>query len=114
VAARAELYRTIAEAFAGLTGAEVVQRLEAAQIANAQVNTMAELWAHPQLQARGRWTTVETSVGTVPALTPPGSWSLAPPRMQAVPSLGEHTAAILRELGYSDDAVNSLREQGVV
>lgn len=114
VAARAELYRTIAEAFAGLTGAEVVQRLEAAQIANAQVNTMAEVWAHPQLQARGRWTTVETSVGTVPALKPPGSWSLAPPRMQAVPSLGEHTAAILRELGYSDDAVNSLREQGVV
>ena len=46
-----------AEAFAGLTGAEVVQRLEAAQIANAQVNTMADVWAHPQLQARDRWRT---------------------------------------------------------
>jgi itaconate CoA-transferase len=113
-AARAELYRLIVDAFASLTAAEVVQRLEAAQIANAQVNTMAEVWAHPQLQARERWTTVETSVGTVPALVPPGSWSLTPPRMQPVPALGEHTDSILRELGYADDAVASLHQQGVV
>ncbi|MDP2021969.1 MAG: CaiB/BaiF CoA-transferase family protein, partial [Hydrogenophaga sp.] len=73
VAARATLYDIIVNAFAGLSAAEVVQRLETAQIANAQVNTMAEVWAHPQLQARQRWTQVETSVGAVPALLPPGS-----------------------------------------
>jgi len=114
VAARASLYDIIVNAFAGLSAAEVVQRLETAQIANAQVNTMAEVWAHPQLQARQRWTQVGTSVGTVPALLPPGSWSQGAPRMDAVPALGQHTDSILSGLGYSDAQVQALREEGAV
>ncbi|GAB3190628.1 CaiB/BaiF CoA transferase family protein [Hydrogenophaga aquatica] len=114
VAARKELYEIIVQAFAGLTAAEVVQRLEAAQIANAQVNTMAEVWSHPQLQARQRWRQVDTSVGVVPALLPPGSWELEPPRMDAVPALGQHTADILSQLGYSADQIDGLRAQGAV
>ena len=99
-AARAEVHDIIIAAFASLTAAEVLQRLDAAGIANAQVNTMADVWAHPQLAARGRWVDVDTPVGTVPALLPAGrdDW-----RMDAVPALGEHTAAILAELGLSDD-----------
>jgi len=114
VAARATLYDIIVNAFAGLSAVDVVQRLETAQIANAQVNTMAEVWAHPQLQARQRWTQVDTSVGTVPALLPPGSWSQGAPRMDAVPELGQHTDSILSGLGYSAIRVQALREEGAV
>ncbi|MDG5976697.1 L-carnitine dehydratase/bile acid-inducible protein F [Hydrogenophaga taeniospiralis CCUG 15921] len=114
VAARASLDEIIVNAFAGLSAAEVVQRLETAQIANAQVNTMAEVWAHPQLQARQRWTTVGTPAGTVPALLPPGSWSQGAPRMDAVPALGQHTDRILRGLGYGAEQVQALRAEGAV
>jgi crotonobetainyl-CoA:carnitine CoA-transferase CaiB-like acyl-CoA transferase len=114
VAQRSTLYALIEQAFSSLTAAQVVQRLEAAQIANAQVNTMAEVWAHPQLQARERWTSVDTSVGTVPALLPPGSWAKGAPRMDAVPALGQHTDGILVTLGYSQEQVAALRAEGAV
>lgn len=114
VAARASLDEIIVNAFAGLSAAEVVQRLETAQIANARVNTMAEVWTHPQLQARQRWTQVDTSVGTVPALLPPGSWSRGAPRMDAVPALGQHTDRILGGLGYGAEQVQALRAEGAV
>ncbi|UUX97120.1 CaiB/BaiF CoA transferase family protein [Aquabacterium sp. J223] len=108
VAARDALRALIVEAFAPLSAAQVVERLEAAQIANAQVNTMAEVWAHPQLQARGRWREVDSPVGPLPALLPPGSWP-EPPRMDAVPALGQHTDAILAELGVPPHEVAALR-----
>jgi crotonobetainyl-CoA:carnitine CoA-transferase CaiB-like acyl-CoA transferase len=114
VTQRAALYELIVHAFSGLSAAQVVQRLEAAQIANAQVNTMAEVWAHPQLQARARWTAVATSVGSVPALLPPGSWTKGAPRMDAVPALGQHTDAILCGLGYSSAQLATLRAEGAV
>ncbi|MCM2297391.1 CaiB/BaiF CoA-transferase family protein [Rhodoferax sp.] len=114
VANRTVLYELIVQAFACLSVTQVVQRLEAAQIANAQVNTMAEVWAHPQLKARDRWTAVDTSVGSVPALLPPGSWMKGPPRMDAVPALGQHTESILSDLGYSTEQLTALRAEGVV
>jgi crotonobetainyl-CoA:carnitine CoA-transferase CaiB-like acyl-CoA transferase len=113
-ALRAELSALIIEAFATLTAEQVAQRLEQSGIANAQVNTMQEVWAHPQLQARGRWREVQTSVGTIPALLPPGSWQHGEPRMDAVPALGQHTDAILSHYGYSAEGINALRDQGVV
>jgi itaconate CoA-transferase len=113
-AERTALRELIVQAFSGLTAAEVVQRLETAQIANAQVNTMAEVWAHPQLQARQRWTSVDTSVGPVPALLPPGSRRNSGPRMDAVPSLGQHTDALLAALGYDAQQIANLRKQGTV
>ena len=113
-AARAELSALILQAFASLTAAQVAERLETAGIANAQVNTMAEVWAHPQLKARGRWRQVDTSAGAIPALLPPGSWQHGEPRMDAVPALGQHTDAILSRYGYSAEAIAALREQGAV
>ncbi len=105
---RDALQAVIVEAFSALTAEQVGARLEAAQIANAQVNDMAGLWAHPQLQARGRWRQVDTPAGTVPALLPPGSWGDGDPRLDAVPALGQHTDAIMAELGVSDADVAAL------
>jgi itaconate CoA-transferase len=108
-AAREELRALIVAAFATLTSAEVVTRLDAAQIANANVNDMHAVWAHPQLQARDRWRQVDSPVGKIPALLPPGSWEEGPPRMDAVPALGQHSEAILKTLGYSESQIADLR-----
>jgi itaconate CoA-transferase len=109
VANRDEVRRLIVEAFEPLTAAQAIERIEDAQIANAQVNDMHAVWAHPQLRARDRWREVETAAGTIPALLPPGSWADGPPRMDAVPALGQHTDAILAALGYAADAIDALR-----
>jgi crotonobetainyl-CoA:carnitine CoA-transferase CaiB-like acyl-CoA transferase len=113
VAQRVALRQIIVDAFEPLSGRQVVERLELAQIANAQVNTMKEVWSHPQLEARGRWTEVETAVGPVPAMLPPGTWDTGP-RMDPVPALGEHTDAILTELGYSAAEIASLHTSKAV
>jgi crotonobetainyl-CoA:carnitine CoA-transferase CaiB-like acyl-CoA transferase len=107
VAERVALRQIIVDAFASLTVAQVVERLENAQIANAQVNTMAEVWAHPQLKARGRWTEVGSPQGPLPAMLPPGTWDTGP-RMDPVPALGQHTDAILAELGYGAAEIAAL------
>jgi itaconate CoA-transferase len=106
---RAALAAIIVEEFKTLTAAELVARLDAAQIANARVNTMEELWAHPQLEARRRWVSIETSAGRIPALLPPGASDAFDYRMDPIPAVGEHTDAILRELGYDADAITALR-----
>jgi len=108
-AARGELRALIVAAFSTLTSEEVVARLDAAQIANANVNDMHAVWAHPQLQARERWRQVDSPVGKIPALLPPGSWEEEPPRMDAVPALGQHSEAILKTLGYSEYQIAELR-----
>ena len=96
---RAELEAIILSAFSSLTAEQVVERLDNAQIANANMNSMADLWAHPQLKARERWTHVGSPAGDLPALLPPGKQSSFDYRMDAIPAIGEHTQAILAELG---------------
>ena len=113
-AARDELRQIIVDAFASLSAAQVLERLDLAQIANAQLNTMHDVWEHPQLKARQRWREVDTAVGQVPALLPPGSWSEGEPRMDAVPALGQHTDAILGQLGYSAADIAELRAAGAI
>ena len=109
VAHREALHALIIEVFAGLTAEQVQDRIEAAQIAHAQVNDMAGLWGHAQLKARSRWREVGSPVGPLPALLPPGSWTDGDPVLAPVPALGEHTAAILAELGVDDAALAALR-----
>jgi itaconate CoA-transferase len=111
---RNELRRIIEQVFSDLTADHVVQRLEDAQIANARVNDMHDVWQHPQLKARGRWTQVSTPAGPIPALLPPGRTDAYEARMAAVPGLGEHTESILVELGWSRDRISVLREAGAV
>lgn len=106
---RAALQTVIVETFAALTAPQVVARLEAAGIANARVNDMADLWQHPQLQARERWRTVATPAGDVPALLPPGVNNAFDYRMEPVPAVGQHNAAILAELGWSAEQAAALQ-----
>ncbi|MFG3160949.1 CaiB/BaiF CoA transferase family protein [Streptomyces sp. NPDC048232] len=109
---REALGAIVAARFAELTSAEAIELLGAVPVANARVNTLAEVWEHPQLAARGRLHEVATPAGPVQALAPPGPTGDAP-RMDAVPALGEHTRAILGELGLSGDDVDALVEEGV-
>jgi itaconate CoA-transferase len=111
---RAQLSAIIREVFLQLSAEEVGERLGCAQIASAQMNDMHDVWEHPQLQARRRWTNVSTEAGFVRAPLPPGINNQYSPRMDAVPALGEHTDAILREIGYDDDALVRLRTRQVV
>ena len=111
---RGALKAIILAAFGALTTAQVVERLEEAQIANARMNSMAEVWAHPQLKARGRWQTVGSPAGDIPALLPPGRNSSFDYRMDAVPAVGQHTQAILRELGHGDEAIAALQASKAV
>ena len=114
VANRDALEAAIREVFANLTAAEIVARLDAARIANGRMNSVAQLAEHPQLRARGRWREVPSSAGPLRAALPPAILDGSEPRMDAVPEVGEHTEAILAELGYPPATVAAWRAAGVV
>jgi len=112
-AARPLLEPLIRDLLRQLSPEEMRRRLDAAQIANARVNSLHELWSHPQLKARNRWRTVDSPVGPLPTLLPPGSWD-EEPRLEAVPALGQHTDAILESLGISAREREVLRSAGAI
>ncbi|VWD08432.1 CoA transferase [Burkholderia contaminans] len=111
---RAELKAVIEQAFSSLTAQDVIARLDAAQIANAAVNQIGDLWTHPQLHARQRFRTIDSPAGELRALLPPATIDSFDVRMDAVPALGEHSTAILRELGRTDADIEQLRAAGVI
>jgi itaconate CoA-transferase len=112
--ARKELHAIIVGAFSGLTYDEVVVRLDDAKIGNAAMNDMQQVWDHAQLKARNRWEEIDTPLGKIKAMLPPGMPDSFEPRMDPVPAVGEHTDAILGELGYSDSDVQRLHDAQTV
>jgi itaconate CoA-transferase len=92
----------------------VQKTADAAGIGNARYNLPSEVLVHPQLTARDRWRQVETPVGPIPALLPPPVISGYQPTMGAVPGLGQHTDAVLAELGIATDEIVALRTHGVI
>ena len=111
---RAELLEIINACFSKLSSELLIARLEKAQIANAHLNDMAGLWKHEQLKARNRWTEVDTPNGSIAALLPPGLNDSYDYRMDPIPSVGQHTDAILKELGMSESEIASMRVSGAI
>jgi crotonobetainyl-CoA:carnitine CoA-transferase CaiB-like acyl-CoA transferase len=111
---RDELDPLVEGAFAAAGAAEVLARLDAAQIACARMGDVRDFWRHPQLEARGRWHTVGSPAGPIAALAPPIDLEGVPPRMGAIPAVGEHTREVLAEIGYAEAEIAVLAANGVI
>ena len=114
LASRDALLAIVREVFSSMSAAELVERLDAARIANARMNEMDEVWAHAQLPARKRWTHMGSPVGDIPVLRPPATHSDFDPLIGSVPAVGEHTTTILAELGFASVEIERLRSARVV
>jgi itaconate CoA-transferase len=108
------LRQAIEGILAQLSSEEAIERLEKAKIANARMRNVRGFLDHPQLEARDRWREVGSPVGPLRALIPPATLEGIEPVMAPIPSVGEHTASILAELGYDDDAVTTLRQSSAL
>ena len=111
---RPELHAVIDAVFEGLSPEEIVRRLEAAGIAYARMNSVAEFIQHPQQTARGRWTEIDSEAGPLRALRPAVDIEGVEPVMGAVPALGQHTHAILDEIGFDTGTIATWRQEGVI
>lgn len=94
--------------------AEIQRVADEAGIGNSRYNLPSEVIRHPQLSARDRWGTVGTPKGDIASLRPPPVISGFTQPMGAVPALGEHTDAVLGELGLGADELARLRADGVI
>jgi crotonobetainyl-CoA:carnitine CoA-transferase CaiB-like acyl-CoA transferase len=105
---RALLEPLIEARLAAWPTATAIAALDAADIPNGRVNSVADVVEHPQLAARDRWTTVASPVGPLPALLPPHNLASAPATMGAIPALGEHTREVLTECGCDPALIDQL------
>jgi itaconate CoA-transferase len=105
---RPALHEAINAVLGELTAAEVLSRLDATGIANAQLRDMHEFSAHPQLAERNRWRDVDSPVGPLRSLLPPVTSREVDIRMDPVPERGQHTQSILAELGLDRASLTTL------
>ena len=111
---RSDLAAVIEDVFKTLTVREVAQLLDDAGIANGRVNNIADVIDHPNLVERDRWRTVESAGESIRTLRPAAIMHGHDEPMGPIPSVGQHTADILRELGYHDDRISDLVASGSV
>jgi itaconate CoA-transferase len=108
------LRTVISEIFRTLTLEEIVERLERGAIAYSRTYSVQDLMQHPQHVQRRRWQSVDSPVGQLNTFVPPISLDGMQPQMGAIPSLGQHTEAILGEIGYTAEQIWQFRTDGVV
>ena len=111
---RLALETEIDEVFGKLNVEEIIVRLDLAKIANARMNSIAQLADHEQLAARQRWREVSTSVGPLRAILPPATIDGVESRFDPIPDIGANTDAIMEELGYPAEVVSAWREDGLI
>jgi crotonobetainyl-CoA:carnitine CoA-transferase CaiB-like acyl-CoA transferase len=111
---RTELNAAIEDVFRELSEADVTARLDTAQIASARINSIRDLIDHPQLRARDAWREVGSPVGPIPALMPPVRMAAVSVRMDEIPALGQHSVAILKELGFDADRIDVWKSEGLI
>ena len=111
---REALHVAIESTLGTLDAAEMEARLDRASIAHARMNGMADFLAHPQLVERDRWTDIGTPAGLVRTLMPPVQMTGVTPAFGPVPTVGQHTDAILDELGIGRDTIAAWRREGAI
>tara|TARA_B100000949_G_scaffold232530_1_gene247033 strand:- start:1472 stop:2653 length:1182 start_codon:yes stop_codon:yes gene_type:complete len=111
---RLALEAEIDEVFGKLNVEEIIARLDLAKIANARMNSIAQLADHEQLAARQRWREVSTSVGPLRAILPPATIDGVESRFDPIPDIGANTDAIMEELGYPAEVVSAWRDDGLI
>ena len=91
-------------------------RLDANQIPNAPINTIAEVFDNPQIKHLGIPKQIShPKMGMSNLVGSPINMSDTPPKFfRAAPLLGEHTEQVLANLGYDIDAIKELRASGVI
>jgi itaconate CoA-transferase len=114
VAHRDAINDIIASRLTALETAAALRLLDEAGVANARLNSVAQFVEHPVLAGRERWRTVATPGGDIQTLLPPAIVTDLEPVLNPVPALGEHTDAILRDLGRTEDDIAALRADGVI
>lgn len=108
-----ELTAAVEARLAGRTGIEMLELLDRAAIANAELKSMDQVVTHPHLEERNRWCDVGSPVGPLSLLRPALSIG-APTEMGPVPALGEQTDSILSELGYDAASIDQLHRDCTV
>ncbi|HEY7678398.1 MAG TPA: CoA transferase [Candidatus Methylomirabilis sp.] len=105
-----EVYAWVAETMQTRTTAEWRELLEQADIPNAPMNSPADLLADPQLAATGFLTLEDhPTEGRMHVMGTPTAWSETPPdEATPAPRLGEHSAMLLTEAGYSEAEIRAL------
>ena len=104
----------IQDIFNTLSTKNLVEQLESAGIAFANVNDMSEVWRHRQLKDLNRLVTTSTPEGEISTFLPPTNNREFDPTLSAVPSLGEHSRLILEELGFTDHEIDMFDNNQVI
>jgi crotonobetainyl-CoA:carnitine CoA-transferase CaiB-like acyl-CoA transferase len=114
LAHRAEVMAAVEELMVNRPTKEWVDALAEAGVPCMQINSLDEVVMDPHLADVGFWyETDHPTEGRVRLMRPPYTLSKSPAEIRTMPPrFGEHTAAVLAELGYSDDQISAMLEAG--